>query len=289
MKTLWLDIGNTRLKYWISLEHDPQQDQQQSLDLALQPNASQPQAQDCNAHCSSIQALQLKSGQHIIEHKAELHLQSPADLLLGLIQHFQSLNLNLVGISSVLDTENNQRIAKILSLLKVPVYFAQVQAEYAGLRCGYVEPQRLGIDRWLQVLAVAQAEQDLCIVSCGTALTIDLTEGMQHLGGYILPNLYLQRDSLIQNTKGIKIPDMAFEELSPGRNTVDAVHHGIFLGLLGTIEKVLEQQPRQLILTGGDAPLFARYLQQYQPIVTQDLLLKGLQCYIQAQHRLASA
>lgn len=271
MKTLWLDIGNTRLKYWISLEQ-PQQDLQQH-DV---------QQQDLQQHGSLQQ-------QNIIEHKAELHLQSPADLLLGLIQHFQSLDLDLVGISSVLDAENNQRIRKILSLLNVPVYFAQVEAEYAGLRCGYVEPQRLGIDRWLQVLAVAQAEQDLCIVSCGTALTIDLTEGMQHLGGYILPNLYLQRDSLIQNTKGIKIPDMAFDELSPGRNTVDAVHHGIFLGLLGTIEKVLAQQPRQLILTGGDAPLFARYLKQYQPIVTQDLLLKGLQCYIKARHLSAPA
>ncbi|PWF32550.1 pantothenate kinase, partial [Yersinia pestis] len=45
MKKLWLDIGNTRLKYWIT-EHD-----------------------------------------QIIEQAAELHLQSPADLLLGLIQH----------------------------------------------------------------------------------------------------------------------------------------------------------------------------------------------------------
>ena len=73
--------------------------------------------------------------------------------------------------------------------------------------------------------------------AAGTALTIDLAQGQKHLGGYILPNLYLQRDSLIQNTKGIKIPDAAFEELSPGRNTIDAVHHGILFGLLSTIEK----------------------------------------------------
>lgn len=47
MKSLWLDIGNNRLKYWIT------------------------------------------ENQQIIEHAAELHLQSPADLLLGLIQHFK--------------------------------------------------------------------------------------------------------------------------------------------------------------------------------------------------------
>ena len=186
MKNLWLDIGNTRLKYWITENHQ------------------------------------------IIEQAAELHLQSPAELLLGLIQHFKSLDLHQVGVSSVQDKKNNERIQKILKFLDVPVTFAKVQAEYAGLRCAYEDTSKFGVDRWLQMLAVVHdPKQQYCVISCGTALTIDLTDGMQHLGGYILPNLYLQRDSLIQNTKGIKIPDATFDELSPGRNTIDAVHHVI--------------------------------------------------------------
>ena len=239
MKNLWLDIGNTRLKYWITENHQ------------------------------------------VIEHDAELHLQSPADLLLGLIQHFKSLDLQQVGVSSVQDKKNNERIQKILKFLNVPVTFAKVHAEYAGLRCAYEDTSKFGIDRWLQMLAVVNnPEQKYCVISCGTALTIDLTDGLQHLGGYILPNLYLQRDSLIQNTKGIKIPDAIFDELSPGRNTIDAVHHGILLSLVSTIEKVLQKYPSQLILTGGDASLFAKYLAQYQPVIEPDLLLKGLQNYI---------
>ncbi len=239
MKNLWLDIGNTRLKYWIT-END-----------------------------------------QIIEHAAELHLQSPAELLLGLIQHFKSLDLHQVGVSSVQDKKNNERIQKILKFLDVPVSFAKVHAEYAGLRCAYEDTTKFGIDRWLQMLAVVNnPEQKYCVISCGTALTIDLTDGMQHLGGYILPNLHLQRDSLIQNTKGIKIPDATFDELTPGRNTIDAVHHGILLSLVSTIEKVLDKYPGKLILTGGDAPLFAKYLSQYQPSIETDLLLKGLQNYI---------
>ncbi|RZJ23035.1 MULTISPECIES: type III pantothenate kinase [unclassified Acinetobacter] len=239
MKNLWLDIGNTRLKYWIT-END-----------------------------------------QIIEHAAELHLQSPAELLLGLIQHFKSLDLHQVGVSSVQDKKNNERIQKILKFLDVPVSFAKVHAEYAGLRCAYEDTSKFGVDRWLQMLAVVNnPEQKYCVVSCGTALTIDLTDGLQHLGGYILPNLYLQRDSLIQNTKGIKIPDATFDELTPGRNTIDAVHHGILLSLVSTIEKVLDKYPGKLILTGGDAPLFAKYLSEYQPSIETDLLLKGLQSYI---------
>ena len=239
MKHLWLDIGNTRLKYWIT-----EKDQ-------------------------------------VLEHVAELHLQSPADLMLGLIQHFKSQNLSKIGISSVQDKKNNDRILKILKLLDVPIVVAKVHTEYAGLKCGYKEPSQLGIDRWLQVLAVAtSSEQNYCVISCGTALTIDLIDGHQHLGGYIVPNLYLQRDSLIQNTKGIKIPDAAFDDLTPGRNTLDAVHHGILLGLVSMIEKVLANSPRQLILTGGDAALFAQYLSAYSPQIEADLLLKGLKRYL---------
>lgn len=242
MKKLWLDVGNTRLKYWIT-EDD-----------------------------------------QIIEHVAELHLQSPAELLLGLIQHFKSLDLDQVGISSVLDKKNNDRIQKILKFLAVPVTIAKVHAEYAGLRCAYEDTTKFGIDRWLQMLAVVKdPTQKYCVISCGTALTIDLTDGLQHLGGYILPNLYLQRDSLIQNTKGIKIPDASFDELSPGKNTIDAVHHGILLSLVSTIEKVLDKYPSKLILTGGDAALFARYLEKYQPDVEVDLLLRGLQSYVNAR------
>ncbi len=239
MKKLWLDVGNTRLKYWIT-EHD-----------------------------------------QIIEHAAELHLQSPAELLLGLIQHFKNQNLDQVGISSVLDKKNNERIQKILKFLAVPVSIAKVHAEFAGLRCAYEDTSKFGIDRWLQMLAVVKdPTQKYCVISCGTALTIDLTDGFQHLGGYILPNLHLQRDSLIQNTKGIKIPDASFDELTPGKNTIDAVHHGILLSLVSTIEKVLDKHPSKLILTGGDAALFARYLEKYQPDVEVDLLLRGLQSYV---------
>jgi len=243
MKSLWLDIGNTRLKYWITA-HD-----------------------------------------QVIEHAAELHLQSPADLLLGLIQHFRHQNLSRVGISSVLDSENNQRIHMILDILDIPIIFAQVHAEYVDYfpnleRKRYrrdlnSDDESVGSNPVINQQAIAD------VIGCGTALTIDLVEGLQHLGGYILPNLYLQRDSLIQNTKGIKIPDSAFDNLKPGHNTVDAVHHGILLGLISTIDQIMQQSPKKLILTGGDASLFAKFLSHYQPQVESDLLLKGLRHYVQ--------
>ena len=236
MRQLWLDIGNTRLKYWLTVDGD------------MQANG------------------------------AELHLQSPADLLLGLVDRLSQFAPHEVGISSVLDKASNQRVQQTLSRLNIPIRFAQVQASHHGLQAGYENPEQLGIDRWLQVLALAGQKQEYCILGCGTALTIDLLDDNQHLGGYILPSLYLQRDSLTQGTKGIKIPDQAFSDLYPGRNTSDAVHHGILLGLLGAIEKIIQHNPaRKLVLTGGDATIFAGFLQQKTDLVIEpDLLLKGL-------------
>ena len=111
MKNLWLDIGNTRLKYWITT--------------------------------TDLETVE----QNVIEHGAELHLQSPADLLLGLIQHFKNSEIDCVGISSVQDQKNNERILQILNLLDIPMTFAKVHAEYAGLKCGYDHVEQLGIDR----------------------------------------------------------------------------------------------------------------------------------------------
>ncbi|MFB2539153.1 MULTISPECIES: type III pantothenate kinase [unclassified Acinetobacter] len=240
---LWLDLGNTRLKYWLTNSND-----------------------------------------ELIEYIAELHLQSPVDLLLGLMKHFQAFNIHSIGISSVLDPKTNQRIEQLLSILNTPIYFAQVHAQYANLITGYDNPKQLGIDRWLQVLAMTRLPKKYCIVGCGTALTIDLLDHNQHLGGYILPSLYLQRDALTQGTKGIKIPAQAFDNLNTGRNTSDAVHHGILLNLLGAIQYVMQaHQDYQLILTGGDAKVFLPFLQQYQPKIIPDLLLQGLKHYVGQQ------
>lgn len=240
-KCLWLDLGNTRLKYWLTREGE------------------------------------------LLAHGAELHLQSPADLLLGLVDRFAGFDADFVGISSVLDSKANQRVKQILARLQIPVEFAQVQAVCQGLQAGYDDVSRLGIDRWLQVLALSGQGKDYCIVGCGTALTIDLLDDQVHRGGYILPSLYLQREALAQGTRRVQVPESAFENLDAGRSTSEAVHHGIMLGLIGAIEKLLHAAPnRALVLTGGDAPLFARFINStYAAHIEPDLLLKGLQRYFE--------
>lgn len=238
-RKLWIDLGNTRLKYWLT------------------------------------------EGETLIASGAELHLQSPADLLLGLVDRFSAYQASFVGVSSVLDSQANLRIQKTLAPLNTPVEFAKVLQNSHGLMTGYDRIEKLGIDRWLQVLALSGQQKNYCIVGCGTALTIDLLDDQDHLGGYILPSFYLQREALAQGTRRVQVPAGAFSDLSAGRNTQDAVHHGILLGLVGAIEKLVRAEPsRELILTGGDAVLIQGFLDVENVVcVEEDLLLKGLQRY----------
>lgn len=238
-RKLWLDLGNTRLKYWLT------------------------------------------AGDDLITSGAELHLQSPADLLLGLVDRLRGFEPTFVGVSSVLDAAANQRIKKILVPIQCPVAFAQVLGTSHGLITGYDHLEKLGIDRWLQVLALAGQGKDFCVVGCGTALTLDLLDDQIHRGGYILPSFYLQREALAQGTRRVQVPEGAFTDLSPGRDTPDAVHHGILLGIVGAVEKLVRAEPsRHLVLTGGDAGLIRDFLDIANPIeIEPDLLLKGLRRY----------
>jgi type III pantothenate kinase len=238
-RKLWIDLGNTRLKYWLT------------------------------------------EGDVLVTSGAELHLQSPSDLLLGLVDRFSVFQASFVGVSSVLDSQANLRAKQSLTPLNTPIEFAQVLATSHGLITGYDQLEKLGIDRWLQVLALSGQQKNFCIVGCGTALTLDLLDDQNHLGGYILPSFYLQREALAQGTRRVQVPDGAFSNLAAGRNTQDAVHHGILLGLVGAIEKLIRTEPsRELVLTGGDAELIQGFLDVPNVVhVESDLLLKGLQRY----------
>ncbi|HRN63017.1 MAG TPA: type III pantothenate kinase, partial [Luteimonas sp.] len=66
---------------------------------------------------------------------------------------------------------------------------AATQRAWRGLRIAYAEPSRLGVDRFLAMLA-AHARGGAClVVGVGTALTIDFVDAQgRHHGGRIAPS-----------------------------------------------------------------------------------------------------
>jgi len=140
--------------------------------------------------------------------------------------------------------------------------FARVRRECAGLVVAYEEPQRLGVDRWLAMLALwAERRGPFVVAGCGTALTFDAVDAAgQHLGGIIAPGLLTAQQAVLGATRFASgAPQMPSDD-SLGRNTEACVRQGALHACAGLIERLARRHagPDALrILTGGDAGIIA--------------------------------
>lgn len=165
---------------------------------------------------------------------------------------------------------------------QVQPVFAITQAEQAGVRNSYAEPRRMGVDRWLaMVAAYNDCGRACCVVDCGSAITVDhLSATGDHLGGYIIPGLRLMSESLQRNTAEVLVEHrIETFELAPGCHTSAAVTHGVNYAFKALQERLLRELQAQqvmpaLYITGGDGELFYRLCGEgvYRP----DLVLDGL-------------
>ena len=143
-----------------------------------------------------------------------------------------------VRISSVARKQVLDETVELLRKQVGVVHVAHSTREALGVTCGYEEPQRLGVDRWLGALAGHHLTGGCCSVDCGSAITVDFVlPGGKHLGGYILPGLRLMKESLKLGTRNVAIdPDTEVDTLlAPGRNTVEAVNHGIYMAAVSAV------------------------------------------------------
>jgi len=184
------------------------------------------------------------------------------------------------------DEECRELVNQIAARYAVQTHCARAEASCGQVRNGYIDCERLGIDRWVAILGAYQQAKGACLIfDLGTALTADfIANDGEHLGGFICPGMPLMRNQLRGHTGRIRYKDSAaanvLYELSPGRSTVEAVERGCALMLQGFAQKQLELAQRywgddfQTFLTGGDAALLAPVLPQAQ--VRQDLMFIGL-------------
>lgn len=147
-----------------------------------------------------------------------------------------------------------------------------------GVSNAYIQAEKLGIDRWLAMIAAhLHYPGDKCVVDCGTAITVDaLQANGRHLGGLIGPGLNLMKQALAGNTA-----DLTFNTLQYQTNlavaTQPAIANGVLLAAAGLIEGALRQldDSYRLIFTGGDAMTVAEVVSK--PVLfDQNLVLKGL-------------
>jgi len=161
--------------------------------------------------------------------------------------------------------------------------FLSVSQQAAGVTNGYEECRQLGIDRWLAMIAAWNRYQaPVCVVDCGTALTIDvvLVSG-QHAGGFIVPGLSLMSAALNSQTQQIDAPLNPKLSLDLGHNTRECVSNGALMSTISLIKHVLERvmsehgKSSRCIITGGYAEEIQSFL-EFDYDCDPNLVLNGM-------------
>lgn len=161
------------------------------------------------------------------------------------------------------------------------VRVARSQAECAGVRIGYAQPEKFGVDRFLALLAAAGSQRPVLVVGVGTALTIDLMDASgQHLGGRIGASPTIMREAL--HAKAVQLPAAGGQYAEFANETADALASGCDGAAVALIERSVQQAttqlgslPALLVHGGGAAPLLPLLpAADYRPALVLDGLAR---------------
>lgn len=168
------------------------------------------------------------------------------------------------------------------------VILLQSESANFGVTNGYDDPKKLGVDRWLAMIAAFDRVQGpACIIDCGSAVTVDVIDADgRHLGGLVFPGLRRMQsifDIGFEQVNAESVPKKALS--SPlGRDTSSCVTKGCLASVIGGVELGIVQATKQLghlprcLITGGDAKLISDSLKESTEIV-EDLVLEGIALY----------
>ena len=177
----------------------------------------------------------------------------------------QAFAIDKVLIGSVAGHEINAALEVMVeAIFGVKPLFAKVTASCSGVVNSYVDPSKMGVDRWLaMVAAYKQAGSRVAVVDCGSAITVDYVSAQgEHEGGYIIPGLRLMREALLKNTAQVRFdPLNSSFTTAPGKSTAQAVEGGtafVFQALAEKLAKDLhDPNNTKLYITGGDGALLS--------------------------------
>lgn len=191
--------------------------------------------------------------------------------------------VNAIWVASVASNALEQTLTHSLNEhFAVSVRYARSPAFACGVRNAYSAPARLGVDRFLGLVAAHRDSAGPAVIaSCGTALALDAvgTDG-KHLGGLIAPAPPLMRHALLERTA--RLGELAAAPIAEfADTTAGAVESGTWLAAVALVERFARRahsvfgMTPALILSGGGAKRLAPLL-ELEHRVDPDLVLRGL-------------
>jgi type III pantothenate kinase len=200
-------------------------------------------------------------------------------------------NADEVFVSNVAGASFATRLSAVVGMhCGCDVRFARVQRRGWGVTNGYAQPRRMGVDRWVAMVAAWSEVGGAClVVDAGTALTIDaLDDSGQHLGGQIIAGAALMGRALATTSD---IPDV---RTASGRgktnlemfatSTAAAVREGACNAIAGAVDRAFRTLQSNgyrptIVLTGGDSSRILGALCE-TPLHRPHLVLQGLACML---------
>lgn len=208
-------------------------------------------------------------------------MQLPISQAAELASHFAGPDFDAVRqvwVSNVAGGEVARLLQVACALRHWQLHFIEAQALQCGVRNRYVQPARLGSDRWAALIAAWQLAGRACLVVCsGTATTVDaLSDEGVFMGGLILPGLALMQQSLAEGTAQLQVGVGSYAGFPC--NTADALLSGAVQATCGAIQRqfdLLAVPGALVLLSGGAAPALQFYL--HLPVqMVDNLVLQGV-------------
>lgn len=159
-------------------------------------------------------------------------------------------------------------------------------AAIPGLPLRVDHPEQVGPDRVINLVAALERHPaPLLVVDLGTATTFDAVDrGGSFVGGAISPGVNLLAEALAARTSRLPRVEVHDPGRAIGRNTVEAMQSGLYLGYAGLVDGLARRTKAELggahcVATGGLAPLIAPACAEIDEI-DPTLTLRGLRlCY----------
>ena len=227
----------------------------------------------------------MAEGQKMQEGRALLHARQ-GEIREVLLSHWR--NLPRPARAAVACVAASDLLEQVLWVLRrlwpgLAIIQPRSQAHGHGVTNAYRQPEKLGIDRWLALLAVRHHHGlPACVVDCGTAITLDILDVQgRHLGGMIAPGLTMMKQALVQGTETLQSFQDEFA-VGLADATDAAIDNGALFAAVGLVEAVVARQGQEMLLlfTGGDARRIAGNT-NLAPVIEPDLVLQGLTVILQ--------
>lgn len=125
---------------------------------------------------------------------------------------------------------------------KIPIF--ELTHEDLSIILDVDQVKEVGADRIANTYGglYAHPNQDLIIVDMGTALVFDVVaRERRFLGGAIAPGLHISAKALSEYTDKLPYVEIAKPKSCLSKSTIGNIQSGVYYGLIGTIEKIVQE------------------------------------------------